>query len=202
MSSPLFSSAPRRFRVWLGALAVLTAATGAGAQSSPATSAPVGPAVPSSPPISSSPGRETTISRGDGKFLIHIALANSEELAVARIATERAADPRVRDFAHEIVAAHEAMDGEIAGLAAEKTVTLDAFDFMKVNRKWAEKEKAAGFDAAFVREMISAHKRAIGLFEEGAKLVTDPDVAAFARDQLPALHDHLRRAEDLQKLLE
>ena len=59
----------------------------------------------------------------------------------------------------------------------------------------------AAFDEGYVAEQIKAHQEAISLFEQESTNGTDADLKAFATAQLPALRDHLREAETLQRAM-
>jgi putative membrane protein len=59
----------------------------------------------------------------------------------------------------------------------------------------------AAFDEGYIAEQIKAHQDAIALFEQQANSGTDADLKAFAAAQLPALRDHLREAETLQRAM-
>lgn len=61
--------------------------------------------------------------------------------------------------------------------------------------------KGAAFDEGYVAEQIKAHQDAIALFEQQASRGADADLKAFAAAQLPALREHLRQAEELQRSL-
>lgn len=57
----------------------------------------------------------------------------------------------------------------------------------------------AAFDEGFIAARIKAHQDAIALFDQQSDIGADPELKAFAQRQLPALRDHLRRAQALQQ---
>jgi putative membrane protein len=57
------------------------------------------------------------------------------------------------------------------------------------------------FDRGFVTAQIRAHQDAISLFEQQASNGGNAELKAFASKQLPALREHLRQAEELQRKL-
>lgn len=54
------------------------------------------------------------------------------------------------------------------------------------------------FDRSYVNAMVADHQKAIDEFTARTKSA-DADVRAFAEKTLPALKDHLQRAQALQK---
>jgi putative membrane protein len=56
----------------------------------------------------------------------------------------------------------------------------------------------AAFDRAYVSAMVKDHQTAVAEFTKQSK-GSDPDVSAFADKMLPALRDHLQRAQAVQK---
>ena len=65
---------------------------------------------------------------------------------------------------------------------------------------WMHKTGAA-FDEGFVAAQIKAHEDAIGLFHQQSTIGVDPDLKAFAAQQLPALREHLQQAQDLRRTM-
>jgi putative membrane protein len=57
----------------------------------------------------------------------------------------------------------------------------------------------AEFDEGYLAEQIKMHQDAIALFDQQSRIGTDPELKAFAAAQLPALREHLRQAEELQR---
>ena len=60
-------------------------------------------------------------------------------------------------------------------------------------------KKGKDFDKAYAKAMVDGHKDVIKSFEDEAKDGTDPDIKAFASEQLPTLHHHL---DEAQKMLD
>lgn len=54
----------------------------------------------------------------------------------------------------------------------------------------------ASFDKAYMNNQLVAHRETIELFRRGVN-ADDAEIAAFARETLPKLEQHLQRAEQL-----
>ena len=57
------------------------------------------------------------------------------------------------------------------------------------------------FDRGFITAQVKAHQDAIALFTQQVSTGGNEELKAFASKQLPALREHLRQAEELQKTL-
>ncbi len=136
------------------------------------------------------------LKHSDKAFIEKAAKAGQTEVQVSQIATERATNPSIKDFAQMVVSDHTQMNNELSALAATKGVALPATD-AKID-KWSAK-KATEFDKDYVKEMVEAHEDAVSLFEKAAKS-EDADIAAFAQKYLPKLQAHYTAAKDLKKM--
>jgi putative membrane protein len=144
------------------------------------------------------------VSRTDQRFLKKAALLGEKEVALSRIAADRATNPQVRAFASEMVRAHTAANTELAGLIKHRGVVLDdrdqAVEQRELAKKWNEK-KADGFDEAYLEKMIEGHEDMIDVLENGMDS-KDTDIAAYAAQHLPSVKAHLAQAEKLEELVD
>jgi putative membrane protein len=140
-------------------------------------------------------GSEAKVGHSDKRFLIKAAKLGAEEVGISRVAEQNANNPKIRDFAKHMAAAHEETNSELAQLAASKGVTLPAAE--TDYSSWSTKSPK-DFDEDYINKMIDAHEDAIDLFSKGAKS-EDPDVAAFARKYLSVLKEHYAMAKELKK---
>ncbi len=149
------------------------------------------------------PQGSTQLDRGDRKFLEKVSKLGQEELALSRIAADRATNPQVRAFAADMVREHTSANSEIAALAQRKGVSLaadGAHDRQKTESKWTDKA-VGGFDEDYVDAAISNHKKTIDELEDAADS-KDPEIAALANKLLPTVRAHLAHAQNLEKSLD
>lgn len=59
--------------------------------------------------------------------------------------------------------------------------------------------RGAGFDHAFINEVIDSDKKAIGAFGQKAQNAQNPDLKTYASSTLPSLKLHLHEAQDWVK---
>lgn len=141
------------------------------------------------------------VPRADRRFFNQASRLGEKEVALSRIAADRATNPQVRAFASEMVAAHTAANAELAALIRQKGARIDdrdrAIEDRELAKKWNEK-KASDFDEDYLEAIIDAHQDTIDVLENGADS-KDADIAAYANKLLPAVKGHLAHAENLEK---
>lgn len=142
----------------------------------------------------------TKLTRGDRRFFNQASRLGEKEVALSRIAAERATNPRVRAFASEMVSAHTAANSELATLIRQKGARIDdrdrAIEQRELAKKWNEK-KGAGFDEDYLEAIIDAHQDTIDVLENGVDS-KDGDISAYASKLLPTVKAHLAHAEKLE----
>jgi putative membrane protein len=131
-------------------------------------------------------------------FAEKVAKASMSEVEISRVAAERSSNPRVREFAEQMIADHSRLNDELATLAANRGITLPAKD--NVADKWM-KQNAKGFDRDYLKRMVSDHEDTVKLFQKQATEGVNPDLVAFARKHLDAIQHHLEQAKDLERFL-
>jgi len=148
---------------------------------------------------------ESSLARGDQRFFEKITRLNDREIALSRLAAERATTPQVRSFAEEMVREHEQAGRELGTLATRKGARLadndpDKNSVEKIAKDWADK-KGRDYDEAYLEKMIDAHKDTIDVLEDGAES-KDSDITAAAQKLLPKVKSHLERAKRLHEAMD
>jgi putative membrane protein len=154
-------------------------------------------------PSPSSNTNTTKLGWGDRHFLNNAAKSGMEEVAISRVAAERATNPDVKALAQKIVSDHESTNNELMQLASTEGVDLpDSMEKhdMKLTEKWQKKDSGTDFDKAYLKQMVDDHEDAIDAFQKAAKS-DNAQIAALAGKTLPTLQQHRTRAEALRKQL-
>jgi putative membrane protein len=125
-------------------------------------------------------------------FIIQASIGNLQEIAMGRLAAEKAVNPDVRAFAQRMVADH--------GKAQTQLIQLIKSRGFQIPREATEppgedmmlkNTPAKDFDRVYVHMMVPAHRQTVQLFEKYALTGKDPDVSAYAKQTLPVLKEHL-----------
>lgn len=140
------------------------------------------------------------LARADRRFVEKVAQIGLEEASLSQLAVERASREEVRAFARELINEHERANAALSMLASNKGLVLPVADKENLNH-WAKKT-GKDFDEDYLEKIISGHKDVVDMMETRATKAEDSDVAAYARDHLAVMQEHLRKAKDLKKLVD
>ena len=209
---------------WLAASTALAFALAATAQA-PAPSTPPGtpattsgPAVPAPPSGSNAPAAAgqnapgntgattakqgaSTLSSSDRSFITKAAEGGMAEVELGQLASQKASDPQVKQFAQRMVADHGKANDQLKQIASSKNVQLptDMPAAARRERDRLSKLSGAQFDREYMSHMTSDHKKDTSLFRSTARSAKDADVKQFASSTLPTIEEHLQMAQSIAK---
>jgi putative membrane protein len=135
----------------------------------------------------------------DFKFVSDAAKGGMTEVSYGQLALAKAADPAVHDFAQRMVNDHQKANDELKALAAQKGATLPEMS-AKLDEKTAEHYKnlsGADFDKAYMKDMVSDHKKTVKMFQKEGEKGDDADLKNWVTKTLPVLQEHLQMAESV-----
>lgn len=136
-------------------------------------------------------------------FLEDAAQGSAGEVMLGKLAQQKAQSQQVRDFGKRLVEDHgkaEAKAAQIAGSKGMKLVAEPSTEQQKLSDELSSLQGAA-FDRRFMSAMVEDHQKDVSKFQQQASEQQDPDVAAFARETLPVLKEHLQAATDINRSL-
>jgi putative membrane protein len=132
-------------------------------------------------------------------FLTHAAQDGEAEIELGRIAQEKAADTKVKDFGARMQKDHGNANAELRAIAAKKGLTIPGGPGPHAAMKnRLEKLQGAAFDQAYMRAMVDDHSKAVKEFQMATNS-PDADVKAFAAKTLPTLQEHLKLAQEVHR---
>jgi len=137
----------------------------------------------------------------DAAFVKKAADGGMAEVALAKLAQEKASNADVKSFAAKLEKDHTAANDELKEVASKKNITLPASpskNHQALHDKLA-KLSGAEFDKAYVSAMLEDHQKDVREFARVSSASGDADVKAFATKTLPTLKDHLKQVQDLSK---
>ncbi|GGK75961.1 DUF4142 domain-containing protein [Rufibacter glacialis] len=136
----------------------------------------------------------------EATFLMEAASSGMMEVQLGKLALERSADPKVKQFAQMIIDHHTKTNQELAELAAGMNVTLPTA-LMPDHQKLVDKlSKLTGkaFDEEYTEDIEAAHEQDIALYEVVSNGAKTTSVKAFAIRTLPTLRMHEHHADELE----
>ncbi len=154
------------------------------------------------------PGNVITNIGSDARIVSALDVVNTDEIATAMLAREKATSPRVRMFAERLLTDHTRLQGVDRALAAHpEFVSSDSADITREMRRsdnaalvrLRAMPKGPGFDAAYIAGEIDDHKHAIELANASVNQAQDPRVKELASSSIPALQEHLNMAMAIQQ---
>jgi putative membrane protein len=137
----------------------------------------------------------------DLEFVLKAADGGLAEVALGKLAQEKAGSDEVKRFGQRMVEDHGKANQELAQLAAQVATKPPqqpspvAQEVEKTLAAYAGQE----FDEVYVAQQVGAHEVALALFEHAAEHAEAPPVRAFAKKQVPVIQEHLKEAQALLK---
>ena len=136
--------------------------------------------------------------KADRDFMRAAAGAGLYEVAVSRLAAERATQPKVREFAEKMVSDHTDANQELAALAKARGVQLPQ-EIPESKQKVIDSlKKSSNFDEDYVKTVgLEDHKADIALFDKAHRASKDEELKTWVGEKLPILETHLTYAQEL-----
>jgi putative membrane protein len=143
------------------------------------------------------------LSPSDANFVAQANLGAPFQIDSGRIAEKKATTARIRDYAHLMVTTHipvvDALNDVLKrkGLSAPPNTLLHgAYNAMIAK---LGTENGAALDRDYVEGQVEYQKGNAALFRSEIENGDDPNLKEFARQTLPKIEDHLKRALVLAK---
>jgi len=145
--------------------------------------------------------RMMALNSTDRKFIMEAAAGGMAEVAMARVALERASSEGVKSYAQKMIDDHTKANEELMAVAQSKGVTLPSGPNAKQQAMMDKMMRLSG--AEFERQYIMMagnkdHEKMVKLFQDEIRKGRDAEVKAFASKTLPTVQEHLRMARDMQ----
>lgn len=134
-------------------------------------------------------------------FVIRAAIVNMSETELAELALERSPDAAIQSYARTMINDHRQAQEKLRAVAADANIALPAMVDQKHQELKDSLKRAAPdeFDAGYVKAIVSAHDRAVALFDAASQSKTLPKpLQRYAIDMLPLIRNHRNAAYALQ----
>lgn len=144
-----------------------------------------------------------TNTQSDADFIVKAANGGMTEVAMGKLAKEKASSASVKDFAAKMVKDHSKINEDLKSLASGLNVTIpaeinkDAQDNLDKLKKSAAKD----FDKDYMDMMVKAHNDDVDMFQKASQDISTPEIHTFITDNLPTLQGHQQMAKDIQATL-
>ena len=137
----------------------------------------------------------------DDAFVQRVAADVLADVALGRLAAQRATRPEVKEFARTLADEQSRAYEDLKALAAQKKFALPSEPRPEQKAQIGQLEATTGaaFDEAYLAATAASRAGALALFDEAAGAWGDPDVKTWAARLLPTLKQRLARARELAK---
>ncbi len=136
----------------------------------------------------------------DEHFVRHAAWAGMGEIAMSKVAVERAESNDIKQFAQHMIDDHTKANDQLAQIAQSKGLdvpkSLDPVDQAKLDML-QKVPSGREFDRAYIYGQVAMHIEVVLKFRDATQDLKDPQLRQFAVDTYPTLTMHLQEAEKL-----
>ncbi len=124
-------------------------------------------------------------------------MAGIAEVQLGRLATQKASDPRVRQFGQHMIDDHLKINASLRSAASRAGIGLPGDVGGRQKKLFDRLSHLSGsaFDRAYMDAMVRNHKEDVASFTKAVRAREDSPIRRFAEDALPVLQDHLQMAE-------
>ena len=135
----------------------------------------------------------------DLSFYKNVAEAGMAEVDAGTLASDKAADAKVKDFAAKMVKDHTAANEKLRALADSKGIKLPAGASIGQKAEYAKLKVLPGdtFDKSYIKGQVKAHRAVLALLKKEISTGQDADAKAFAQSVLPTIQAHLKAANSI-----
>jgi putative membrane protein len=139
----------------------------------------------------------------DKKFLATAAQSDQNEIALSKLAKEKASNPDVKAFAGKMVDEHMKMTETMKPFAASRALTPPMGPDEDHQKELNKLSGLSGndFDKEYMSQMVTDHTKALSAFTTEAKDSSDPQLKAAVIKGKTAVAAHKNMAYDLKKKL-
>ena len=143
--------------------------------------------------------KDSQVAIADQIFAMKAAGGGLEEVHLGKLAADQAASPEVKQLAQRLVQDHTKANQELLTIAEKKDIDVpkELDDMHEDIVELFSKLEGASFDREYVRYQVMHHEMDTAAFAAQASEGEDPDLKAFAAEQLPILRGHLQLLREL-----
>jgi putative membrane protein len=133
----------------------------------------------------------------DVNFIVDAAQGAMAEVELGQLASQQAQNDEVKKFGQKMVTEHGRGVEDLKTIAKNRGITLpsDLSSEAKSLKTRLTKLHGAAFDRAYMRAMLSDHRKDIQQFKKESTAGRDGEVKKWATMALPMLEEHLKSAQ-------
>lgn len=135
----------------------------------------------------------------DSEFVVAAASNNLLEVALGKLAQQKAIARKVKDWGKTVEQEHTRFDDQLTAIARRQGIALPTAmsEDDQDHYNDVDDRKYFGFDKKFLRALKDAHERDIERFTAASTRLRNPELREFAANALPTLRQRLQQTEQL-----
>jgi len=139
----------------------------------------------------------------DKKFLAMAAQSDQNEIAMSKLAADKATNPDVKAFAQKMVDEHQGMTESMKPFAEKWGLTPPSGPDASHQKEWDKLNGMSGaaFDKEYMSDMVSDHTKAYSAFTKEGEDTKDPEFKDAVLKGKAIVAAHKNMAYDLKKKL-
>ena len=144
----------------------------------------------------------------DAQILAQMSVSNGAEISSSQLAQPKARNQQVKDFARDMIAEHQAMQGQADSLATRTNITPspaqgDTLQQALDRGREQLQGQAAGaeFDRMYMDMQVTAHEGTLALLNNARGAAQNADLRALIDQAIPKVQQHLDRARQIRGAL-
>ncbi len=146
-----------------------------------------------------SSGQLTPLGTNDKDFIVFAAETDLATARFGQMARERALSDKVKQFGQMMKQEHAENLKTLNSIAAKTGALVpDTLDVKRMKTLSSlRRAKVKSFDHQYLKSVVNQHENALESFRQEAEHSSNQDLAAYAKDTLPKLEEHLKEAKEL-----
>ena len=133
--------------------------------------------------------------------------ADNGEIALGKLASTKATNPKVKEFGAEMVKDHQAMMKDTHALMENVKATADstwddakdlANDGQEKLKELTDKAKGADWDKNYIESQVDMHQRVLDKLQDAVKNNTDTTLTAGLSKATAKVQEHLTKAQSIK----
>lgn len=143
---------------------------------------------------------KTKMPSQDKRFIDKAAQNDMEAIDLGKLATDRASNDQVKDFAKKTVDEHTQSLDKLKKIASDENAQIPNNMTSEARHKYDKLSKLNGpkFDQEYVKISEQSHKRAVDAFQRASNEVKTPDLKDYAQSTLPKLKQNGQELSQLK----
>lgn len=133
----------------------------------------------------------------DANFVSDVIKANTKELHLLTLATQKGTNKSVKSEAKMMIPDHESMGKDMSTYAMNKGIKTDV-DSNDMKTDFDDKKAGTDWDKDWADKMVDEHQKMVSKFQDAQNDVTDPELKKMIVATIPVLQKHLSMALELQ----